>query len=101
MHPVAAKCIRWAVVLFVVGGALIAFAPDLMTALSRAAGANAAAGLRLADLFLTTARWTLNPLAGALIGAAVVVQTLSTEARRDDHDDDVRDDTEQEVELRP
>lgn len=77
MHPVAVKCITWAVGLFVLGGLTSAYGAEALWRLSDYAGANATAGLVVLNVVISIMRWTLMPLAGSLVGAAVVIQTLA------------------------
>lgn len=77
MHPVAVKCIKWAIGLFVLGGLTNAYGSDLLWRLSDYAGVNATAGLTVMNVVISVMRWTLMPLAGSLVGAAVVIHTLA------------------------
>lgn len=81
MHPVAVKCIKWAVGLFVVGALINLYAAEVLWRLSEYAGVNAAPGLRLLDAVLGIMRFTLMPVGGSLVGAAVVIQTLAPQMR--------------------
>jgi len=77
VHPVAVKCIKWAVGLFILGGLTSAYGAELLWRLSDYAGVNATAGLTVMNVVISILRWTLMPLAGSLVGAAVVIQTLA------------------------
>ena len=83
MTPVAKKRILWSIGLFVVGAVLMVYVPDIYVAVSDRAGPNADIGLGLLDVFMTLVRWTLMPVGASLVGAAVVIQTLSTRHDRD------------------
>lgn len=77
MHPVAVKCIKWAVGLFIVGGLTGAYGGNVLVALSDYAGVNANAGIWAFSVVISLMQWTLMPLGGSLVGAAVVIQTLA------------------------
>lgn len=77
MHPVAVKCIRWAIGLFIFGGLTAAYGTDVLVRLSEYTGATGIAGFTFMNVAIGILRWTLMPLAGALVGAAVVIQTLA------------------------
>jgi len=77
VHPVAVKCIKWAVGLFILGGLTSAYGSELLWRLSDYAGVNATAGMTVVNVVIGIMRWTLMPLAGSLVGAAVVIQTLA------------------------
>lgn len=77
MHPVAVKCIKWAVGLFVFGGLTSAYGSDVLVRLSEYTGATAIIGFSFMNVVIGILRWTLMPLGGALVGAAIVIQTLA------------------------
>ncbi|NYI40817.1 hypothetical protein [Demequina lutea] len=81
MHPVAVKCIRWAVGLFVLGALTSTYGSDVYYRLSEYAGINASAGLTVISVVVTLMQWTLMPLGASLVGAAVVIQTLAPHLR--------------------
>lgn len=89
MHPVAVKCIRWAVGLFVVGALTSTYGSDILYRLSEYAGINASAGLSVVSIVVILMQWTLMPLGASLVGAAVVIQTLAPHVSHayDDEDD--------------
>ena len=78
MHPTARTCIGWAVALVVLGAVVVTIAPRLLVSAS-AAGSPGAAGVAVLDVVLTLVRGAVFPLGAALVGAAVVIQTLTTE----------------------
>lgn len=82
MHPTATKCIQWAAILFVVGAVLVVVGPSVFVWVAELAGANAAAGVGFIDVALTLVRWTTIPTGASLIGAAIVINTLSPERPR-------------------
>ncbi len=84
MHPVAVKCIKWAVGLFLVGVLTSIYGPDMLYRLSTYAGVNASPGLAVMSVVIGLMRWTLMPLGASLVGAAVVIQTLSPHMREVD-----------------
>lgn len=77
MHPVAVKCIRWAVGLFIFGGLTSAYGSDFLVWLSDYTGPNVIIGFSFMNVVIGILRWTLMPLGGALVGAAIVIQTLA------------------------
>ncbi len=97
MHPVAVKCIKWAVGLFLVGALTSTYGADAMVRLSDYAGANATVGLTILNVVLTIMIWAMMPLAGSLVGAAVVIQTLAPYVRAIDDEDE--DEDEEGIEL--
>ena len=87
MHPVAVKCMKWAVGLFIFGGLTAAYGIDALVWLSEYTGATAIAGFWFVNLLIGILRWTLMPLAGSLVGAAVVIQTLAPHMSQVDDDE--------------
>jgi multisubunit Na+/H+ antiporter MnhG subunit len=86
LHPVAKKCVAYGVLLLVVGAVLIIYIPDLYNAIANTAGSNAQAGLDVVNVVLQVIRSGFMPVGAALIGAAVVIQTLSNDKHSDqDH----------------
>jgi len=77
MHPVAVKCIRWAVGLFIFGGLMFAYGVNFLVWLQDYTGPNSIIGFSFISVFVGILQWTLMPLGGALVGAAVVIQTLA------------------------
>ena len=77
MHPTAKSCITWAVGLFVVGTILVVWLPDLYMAVANRAGVTAQIGLDVLITVLDLVQRVAFPLGAALVGAAVVVQTLA------------------------
>lgn len=80
MHPTAVRCIWWAVVLFVVGAIFVVVGPRAFVAAADAIGPGGGAVLDALDVVLTIVRWTTMPLGAALVGSAVVIQTLSAQS---------------------
>lgn len=79
MHSTAHKCLTWSIGLFVLGTLVMVWGSDAYIALANRAGANAQAGLVIMDHVFTFTRNAVFPLGAALLGAAVVIQTLSAE----------------------
>jgi len=77
MHPVAVKCIKWAVGLFIFGGLTAAYGGNFLVWLSEYTGATAIIGFSFMNVVIGILRWTLMPLGASLVGAAVVIQTLA------------------------
>ena len=82
MHPTAKTCIGWAVGLFVAGTILAVWLPDLYLAIADRAGVDAQIGLDALLTVLDLVQRVAFPLGAALVGAAVVIQTLAP-ARQD------------------
>jgi len=81
MHPVAVKCIKWAVGLFIFGGLMSAYGFNFLVWLSEYTGATAIAGFTFVNVVFGILQWTLMPLGASLVGAAVVIQTLAPHMR--------------------
>jgi len=81
VHPVAVKCIKWAVGLFIFGGLMSAYGVNVLVWLSEYTGATGIAGFTFVNVLFGILQWTLMPLGGALVGAAVVIQTLAPHMR--------------------
>jgi hypothetical protein len=77
MHPTAKRCVQWAAAAVVAGAIVLAYGPNMYVALADGAGANADVGLGLVQIVLTLVRELMFPLGAALIGAAIVIQTLA------------------------
>lgn len=78
MHSTARRCCYWAVALFAVGIFALALGPRLSYAISVGVGANAEIGMSLLNLAITVLMNACLPTAGALVGAAVVINTLTS-----------------------
>ena len=85
MHPVAKKCVIYGVLLLVVGAVLVIYIPDVYNAIVNTAGNNAQPGLDFINIVLQVIRSSFTPVGAALIGAAVVIQTLA-DPGHDDQD---------------
>ena len=77
MHSTAKKCVQWAVGLLVLGAVLLVYGTQAYVGLADLAGAGAQTGLSALNIVLTIVRSAIFPMAAALIGAAVVIQTLA------------------------
>lgn len=77
MHPTARRTLLWGIVLLVGGSIVTAYGTDLYLWLAGVAGANADAGLHAVSLVINVLRGALLPLGGALVAAAVVINTLA------------------------
>lgn len=82
MESTAKKCIKWGVVLIVVGGFVLVLLPQLFGLLAETAGPTAAIGFGAVDIVLTLVRWALIPMGTTLIGAAVVIRALAPSLER-------------------
>lgn len=76
MHPTAKKCTVWAVVLFVVGAVSYFGAPWFFTDI-QGNGADAVITARASEFVLFLGQWCATAIGAALVGAAVVIQTLA------------------------
>lgn len=83
MNPTAKKCIWWAVGLIVIGSALMAFLPDLLARYFSLIWNDpaAAAAYGSVTLALSILRDAAMPVGGALIGSAVVINTIRPGSR--------------------
>lgn len=86
MNPTAKRCIYWAIGLFVFGALAMAFVPDILYAIGNYLGVNGAAGYYPTEVILTIIRWAAFPTGAALVGAAVVVQTLAPRSDEEPED---------------
>lgn len=82
MESTAKKCIKWGVVLIVVGGFVLVLLPQLFGLLGETVGPTAAIGFGAVDIVLTLVRWALIPMGTTLIGAAVVIRALAPSLER-------------------
>lgn len=82
MHPTAVRCLQWAVAASVVGAVVTVLGPDLLVLVAHQIPYEATV-LGAVDVIVTLVRWTLMPLAGALVGSAVVIQTLAPPPTRE------------------
>lgn len=74
MHPVAKTCIKWSITLFAIGS-IISFATShIVTNIAQSGEMSLFAFL---SNLVGIIQWLIFPPAGALIGAAVVINTLA------------------------
>lgn len=73
----ARHCLRWGIVLIVLGGIALYGLPYLTPLLSESAGPSAAIGYGAVDAVTGLVRWTLMPMGTTLIGAAIVIRVLA------------------------
>jgi len=76
MNPTAKKCVQWAVIMFVIGVGALAFGPHIYSVISNTAGSNAQAGMDFLNIVILVLTNACLPTGGALIGAAVIINTL-------------------------
>ena len=81
MHEVAKRCLTWAAVLVAVGTLMLVYGADLVLWFQELVGYNAEPALHAFSIVTTALRSFAMPLAAALIGAAVVIQTLAPAVR--------------------
>lgn len=79
MHPVSKKCIKSAVVLFLVGAAIVVLVP-LWGTLAGGLGSNP--GFVAVNALLSLLHTVTIPTGASLIGAAVVIQVLAPAYQR-------------------
>lgn len=84
MHPTAKKCLQWAVAPLILGGLVTIYGTQAYVGLSDLAGANAQVGLDAINIVLTVVRSAVFSVGAALVGAAVVIQTLAGRAGSND-----------------
>jgi hypothetical protein len=90
VHPVAKRCLWSAAAALVAGSLLVAQTVSINNWLSSIFGHETNEGAAVLNAVIDIARLTLNPLAGSLIAAAIVIQVLAPreELRRRDSDVD-------------
>jgi len=77
MHPVAKRCLTWAIVLVVVGAALYAWGSDLMFWFTDTVGAGAEPAVWIYGFLLAMTSTFALPLAAGLVTATILIQTLA------------------------
>lgn len=77
MHPVAKRCLIWAAVLLAVGTLMFVYGVNLLTWFQGLVGYNAEPALHAFGIVTSILHTFAMPLAAALIGAAIVIQTLA------------------------
>jgi hypothetical protein len=82
MEASVKKCIKWGIVLIVVGGFVLLLLPLLIGLLAESAGPTAAIGVGAVELVLNFVRWALIPMGTTLIGAAIVIRVLAPALER-------------------
>lgn len=76
MNSTSEKCIAWAIGLFIIGTLIMIFSPAIITAASSHYGINQPLPTYIISFLTTIVRLGAFPIGAALIGAAVVIQTL-------------------------
>ncbi|WP_084105567.1 hypothetical protein [Demequina sp. NBRC 110056] len=77
MHPVAKRCLTWAIVLVVVGVLAIVYGPNVVWWFDELLGANAEVGSSIFYVVMQIIRSFALPLAAGLVTATIIVQTLA------------------------
>jgi hypothetical protein len=77
MHPVAKRCLWWAAALVIVGALFILYGPTIIYRASEYLGRNGRLGFYPIALIAQMITSFAMPLGAALVGAAVVIQTLA------------------------
>ena len=77
MHPVAKRCLTWAIVLVAVGALMFTYGADIVLWWQELVGANAEPALHVFGIITNVLRNFAMPLAGGLVAAAIVIQTLT------------------------
>jgi len=77
MHPVAKRCLTWAIVLVVLGGLLYSYGSNLLFEFIRVVGANAEPAVWIFTFVLAMMQNFALPLAAGLITATILIQTLA------------------------
>lgn len=78
MIPSAKKSLTAGIIILLAGAIVVAYGTDVYVWLTGVAGANAEPGLHAVSLVLNILRLTLLPVGAALVGAAVVIQSIAT-----------------------
>jgi len=76
--PPAKRSLTAGIVILLAGAIVVAYGTDAYLWLTNLAGASAEPGLHAVSLVLNILRLTLMPLGAAFVGAAVVIQSVST-----------------------
>jgi len=76
--PSAKKSLTAGVIILLAGAIVVAYGTDFYVWLTGLAGATAEPGLHAVSLVLNILRLTLLPVGAALVGAAVVIQSVAT-----------------------
>lgn len=77
MHPVAKRCLTWAAALLALGTLMLVYGVNLLTWFQDLVGANAEPALHVYGIVTGVLHSFAMPLAAALVGAAIVIQTLA------------------------
>ncbi len=80
MHPVAKRCLWWAVGLVGIGALFIGFGANIVYSFEQLAGPNAELAIYPFAFLAQVITSFAMPLAAALVGAAIVIQTLAPKA---------------------
>ena len=88
MHPVAKRCLIWAIVLVVVGVAVMTYSADLLYWFRDLVGFNAEPAVFVFSIVIDVARTFALPLAAGLITATIIIQVLAPQTVADESDDD-------------
>lgn len=86
MHPVAKRCLTWAIVLAVVGVIAYAYGLDISYWWQERVGAGAEPALWGFGVVMNFIRNFALPLAAGLVTATIIIQTLAPQVRTDDED---------------
>ena len=86
MHPVAKRCLTWAIVLVVVGVILSVYGADITYWWSELVGAGAEPALHGFGIIMNLIRNFALPLAAGLVTATILIQTLAPHTRTIDED---------------
>lgn len=92
MHPVAKRCLTWAIVLVVVGTLLSIYGPDLVYWWSELVGAGADPALHAFGFVMNLIRGFALPLAAGLVSATIIIQTLAPRTGTNGEDADAQGD---------
>ncbi|MDN4471837.1 hypothetical protein [Demequina zhanjiangensis] len=84
MHRTAKRCLWWAAGLAGLGALWLAYGTDIVLGFQRTVGANAEPALYAFGYVSTLVHSLAMPLAAALVGAAIVIQTLAPKSAADD-----------------
>lgn len=77
MHPVAKTCIKWSITLFAVGLVITLVTTNVVTNIAQTGIYYSMPLVTFLSNLVGTMQWMVFPTAGALIAAAVVINTLA------------------------
>lgn len=77
MHPVAKRCLIWAIVLVAAGAVALTYGSDLIFRFQSLVGFNAEPALHAFNVLMQVVRAFALPLAAGLVTATIIIQTIA------------------------